>query len=197
MFENYIRYLNFIDEKLTRFFNKQKPYIFCKKGCAKCCKHAQFPYSLMEINYLLSGSMTLPPEVQEIISNNIARTLEERKNFKGEKFRYDCPFLINDECSVYEYRGLVCRSFGLMTVGQDDKTQAPFCYELGLNYSNVLDIETSKISVEKFKKLGVKEEPTAFNVSYETLADEDLARGFGFKFGDIKPLIEWFINENK
>lgn len=197
MIENYVKYLEFIDEKLARFFARQKPYIFCKKGCAKCCKQARFPYSLMEMNYLLQGSMQLSAEKQDIISNNIKKILEERKSFSGEKFYHDCPFLIDDECSVYEYRGLICRIFGLMTLGIDGKTLAPFCYELGLNYSNVLDPETGKVSIEKFKKLGIKEEPIIFNVSYETLVDEDLAKGFNFKFGEIKPLIEWFINEDK
>lgn len=213
MIENYVKYLEFIDEKLARFFEAQKPYIFCKKGCAKCCKQARFPYSLMEVNYLLRGSMQLPAEKQDIIAINIKKILDERKNFSGQKFYHDCPFLIDDECSVYEYRGLICRSFGLLTFDSNKNIQAPFCYEFGLNYSNVLDVETGKISIEKFKgvkgvnegvgELGlqasknyIKEVPTVFNVSYETLVDEDLAKGFNFRFGEIKPLIEWFIKED-
>ncbi len=192
MLENYVTYLKFLDEKFKRFFERQKPYIFCKRGCGKCCKGAQFPYSQVEMLYLLQGASQLDVETQKIIEENIEKTLEEKKNFKGEKFKYDCPFLINNECSVYEYRGIVCRAFGLMETTESGIIKAPFCYEIGLNYSNVMQEDGKNISVEKFKKLGVKEEPVAFNIGYKFLTDPDFERGFNFTFGDKKPLIEWF-----
>lgn len=191
---NYVTYLNFISEKLTKFFSKQKPYIFCQKGCAKCCKNAQFPYTLTEVTYLMSGVVGLDEYSQKRIESNLERIIEAKKNFKGEKFRYDCPFLLDDVCSVYEYRGLVCRGFGLLQNDKDGKVKVPFCCFEGLNYSNVMDDEGKKISPEKFSKLGVKEEPCAFNISYEFLTDPDFERGFNFKFGERKPLIEWFMN---
>ncbi|MCM1003348.1 MAG: YkgJ family cysteine cluster protein [Candidatus Gastranaerophilales bacterium] len=193
MIENYINYLNFVEEKLNKFFESQKPFICCKKGCGKCCKNAIFPYSLMEMNYLLSGMMFLSEEVQDEIAQNVQRILKAREDFKGEEFRYDCPFLINDECSVYDYRGVVCRAFGLMTQGKNKEIKVPFCCFDGLNYSNVVDYETSKVSPEKFAELGCKEEPTAFNVSYEFLTNTEFEKEFNFKFGEKKPLIEWFI----
>lgn len=190
--ENYINYLNFIEEKLNKFFESQKPFICCKKGCGKCCKNAIFPYSLTEMNYLLAGMMLLPEEVQDEIAKNVEKTLKAREEFNGEKFRYDCPFLINDECSVYDYRGVVCRAFGLMTQ-QKDGIKVPFCCFDGLNYSDVVDYETSKVSPEKYEKLGCKEEPTAFNVSYEFLTNPEFEKEFNFNFGTKKPLIEWFF----
>ena len=131
--------------------------------------------------------------LQTEVDKNIKQVLEDKKIFKGEKFRYNCPFLINNVCCVYEYRGLVCRSFGLMTNDINGKVQVPFCCFDGLNYSNVMDDEGKHVSREKFDKLGVEEEPTAFNVSYQFLTDPDFERGFNFVFGDKKPLIEWFI----
>lgn len=196
MVQNYVTYLNFISGKLEKFFEKQKPYIFCKKGCGKCCKNAQFPYTLIEINYLMSGVVKLDKSTQEIIEQNIEKIMQDKAVFEGEKFRYDCPFLIDNVCCVYDYRGLVCRSFGLMQNEENGKVKVPFCCFEGLNYSNVMDDEGKKVSPEKFKKLGVKEEPAAFNISYEFLTDPDFERGFNFKFGERKPLIEWFIAED-
>lgn len=193
--ENYINYLNFIDEKLNKFFESQKPFICCKKGCGKCCKNAIFPYSLIEMNYLLSGMMFLSDDVQDKIAQNVQSILKAREEFKGDKFRYDCPFLINDECSVYDYRGVVCRAFGLMTQYKDKPIKVPFCCFDGLNYSNVVDYETNKVSPEKFAELGCEEEPTAFNVSYEFLTNPEFEKEFNFKFGEKKPLIEWFIKK--
>lgn len=197
MIQNYVTYLKFLDEKFTRFFNKQKPFIFCKKGCAKCCKNAQFPYSEIEVEYLLLGAWQLKPEIKKIVADNLARITEEKNKYEGEKFRYDCPFLINNECAVYDYRGIVCRSFGLMTVGANEKIQVPFCCFEGFNYSNVIDYETKKVSQEKYKALGVEEEPSAFNISYEFLTDSDFERGFNFTFGERKPLIDWMIDKAK
>ena len=63
MFENYEKYLEFLNLKLQGFFENQKPYIFCKKGCAKCCKNAQFPFSCVEVAYLTSKLKTLDENI--------------------------------------------------------------------------------------------------------------------------------------
>lgn len=201
MIENYVLYLNFIQEKLDRFFASQKPYIFCKRGCGECCKHAQFPYSQIEATYLMHGASKLDNETADIVMENVKNILEAKNNFKGDlkNFDYDCPFLINNECCVYEYRGLICRSFGLMEYVEGGGVNIPFCYRLGLNYSNVIDHKTEtgkpRVSAERFKELGVKEEPSGFNTNYKFLTDEDFAKGFHFEFGEKKPLIQWFENK--
>ncbi len=193
MLQNYLVYLKFLDEKFTKFFNKQKPYIFCKKGCAKCCKNAEFPYSEIEILYLMTGAKLLPAEIQDKIKKNVEKIKAEKLKFDGKKFLYTCPFLIDNVCSIYNYRGIVCRSFGLMYKGADGKNKVPFCCFQGLNYSNVIEEKTNIVSGEKFKNLGVEDEPVAFNISYEFLTDPDFEKGFNFKFGDKKPMIEWFL----
>lgn len=195
MLNGYIAYLKFLNEKLEKFFESQKPFIFCKKGCAKCCKNAQFPYSVIEMKYLFNGLADLDKKTLAVIEQNLENILEKRKHFTGKKFRYDCPFLINNECSVYDYRGVVCRTFGLMTQYENEKLRAPFCTFQGLNYSNVLNLKKRTVSPRKYKKLNVKEEPLGFNISYKYLTDEEFERTFGFKFGDKKPLIEWFISD--
>lgn len=197
MIKNYINYLYFVDKKLSNFYEKQKTYIFCKKGCSMCCKNALFPYSKIEMDYLMIGAWQLDLETKKLVAENIKNICKERSDFIGKEFKYDCPFLINNECSVYKYRGIMCRSFGLMNIGADGRIKIPFCAFKGLNYSNVMEENSSKISAEKFEKLGVKEIPSAFNVSYEFLTDADFEKLFGFKFGSKKPLIEWFIDSNE
>lgn len=196
MFTNYEKYLNFIGSKIDKFFERQKPYIFCKKGCAKCCKNAEFPFSLIELKYLLTGFLQLEPEKQKIIEENLNKLKKEKEAFEGENFRYDCPFLINDECSVYPYRGVICRSFGLLSNGLDGHVKVPFCCYEGYNYSNVIDLDTKMISAEKVKTGNFKEEPLAFNVTYNYLTDADFEKEFNFQFGEKKPLLNWFIDEN-
>ena len=192
MINNYKKYLEFITSKIDKFFEAQKPYIFCKKGCAKCCKNAEFPFSVLEATYLSQGIDTLSTEIQQQIADKIEKISIEKENYKGEKFLYDCPFLIDDVCCLYEYRGIVCRTFGLITSDDDNRAKIPFCYKDGLNYSNVVDYKKNVISQEKCDALGFENEPVAYNISYNFLTGEGMEKAFNIKFGEKKPLIEWF-----
>lgn len=192
---NYANYLFFIQGKLNGFFEKQKPYIKCEKGCAKCCKNAEFPYSEVEIKYLMIGFSQLSQDVQDKITDNIQKTIDLKRNSTEEEFKYDCPFLIDDVCSVYPHRGLICRAFGLLTNGDDGRMKVPFCCFEGYNYSNVVDYETKTISKEKYDSLNEEQKPVAFNTSYKFLTHEDFARGFEFEFGEKKQLIDWFMDK--
>ena len=195
MLKNYINYLNFIDGKLHKFFDMQKAYIFCKKGCGLCCKNAEFPYYKIELQYLILGARLLDLKSKNSINNNIKKILNEKSKFNDKNFKYNCPFLINNKCSVYEYRGIICRAFGLINIGQDGRFKVPFCCFKGFNYSSVIEEDSNIISAEKYKQLGVKEVPSAFNVNYNFLTDTDFEKIFKFKFGDKKPLINWFLDE--
>lgn len=195
MLKNYINYLDFLDNKLETFFEKQKPFICCKKGCGMCCKNAQFPYTKIEMAYLMAGAWQLDLKTKKIIANNVKKIKLAKKRFKGKDFKYDCPFLINDVCSVYNYRGIICRSFGLLNVGADGRIKVPFCCFQGFNYANVMEDGGNKISAEKCKKLGAKEEPVAFNTSYQFLTNTDFGKLFNFEFGETKTLIDWIIDD--
>ena len=188
---NFIKYLNFLQNNLDKFFEQQTPYISCKKGCGLCCQNAQFPFSEMEFNYLIQGSLTLPKEMQQKVEENITKTKKEKSNFEGDIFKYDCPFLVDNVCSIYEHRGIVCRTFGLIEA-TEEKAKIPFCHSNGLNYSNVVDEEKKTISQEKYLSLNEKKRPLAYNINYKFLTSEKVEKEYGFEFGEKKPLIDWF-----
>lgn len=195
MINNYTAYLNMISEKIDSFFKKQQPFIFCKKGCAKCCTNAQYPFTEIEYKYLITGYNTLPFDKQTKIYNNIKNTINEKHKSKEKIFTYKCPFLLDNQCSVYKYRGIICRTFGLL-VADDHGSDIPFCALEGLNYSNVYDQKKHLISSAMYNKLGVKDEPLAFNVQHNFLTSKEFADAYGFKFGKTKPLIDW-LEETK
>lgn len=189
---DYLLYIAYLTQKLNKFFEAQKPYIFCKKGCSKCCKNGQYPFSKLEYEFIMIGFSKLPCELQKKITEKISKLKSEKKNFNGE-FTYVCPFLINNVCSVYEFRGIICRSFGLMSINPKGATKIPFCAYEDLNYSNVMDRETGIISTEKYKSLGDNiPEPLAYNVGYSFLTSKDIEENFHIDFGDKKSLIDWF-----
>ena len=145
----------------------------------------------MEFNYLIQGSLNLSQEVQNKIEKNIENILKDKKEFDGEIFKYNCPFLIDNICSVYEHRGIICRSFGLIEA-TEDKAKIPFCHQNKLNYSSVVDEEKNTISQEKYLALNEEKSPLAYNINYNFLTSEKAEQKFGFEFGDKKPLIDWF-----
>lgn len=191
--ENYLIYLSYIDKKLEKYFNDQAPYIFCKKGCARCCQYGDYPFSEIEIKYLMEGFSTLSQDKKQAILKNIEKIKEEKQNFTGEQFTYQCPFLLNNECSVYQHRGIICRTFGLISAREDENSKIPFCAYEGLNYSNVLDAENGIISEEKFLALNTDQEPLAYNIRYKTLTNNNFEEVFKIKFGEVKSLIDWFM----
>ncbi len=187
---DYLLYIAYLNKKLAGFFENQSPYIFCKKGCSKCCENGEYPFSQAEFNFLMIGFSKLPPEKQKIITEKISQIKSQKQT---EGFTYECPFLINKECSVYDFRGIICRSFGLMSINPEGLSKIPFCAFEGLNYSNVVDNETKIISMEKYKKLGENiPEPLAFNTGYKFLTSDEIAKNFHINFGEKKALIDWF-----
>jgi len=191
MADEYLRFLAFLTGKLEKYFEAQSPYVFCKKGCAKCCQSGEYPFSKIEFDFLSIGFYQLPSDIQKLIKDKIVKIKQDKFNSKSLPFMYECPFLINNECSVYKYRGIICRTFGLLSSKDDETPKVPFCAYEGLNYSNVLDTSTNIISEEKFNKLNTDKQPLVYNISYKFLTSEQVEDTFGFKFGEKRPLIDW------
>ncbi len=192
-FIKFKQYLNTIDEVLKGYFEHQKEYIFCKKGCAHCCEIGQYPYSELEFRYLLLGFFKIPLKEQQEVIKRIQNLKKEYQETEDKKeFRHRCPFLSEDKsCTVYEYRGLICRTFGLITLLDSGKCAIPFCQELGLNYSNVFDNKTRKIDFDEIEKRGYKNIPHPRKTNIKTLMSPEMFEGEPIDFGEIKSLIEW------
>lgn len=184
MIGNYEKFLNELDKKLEDFFDKQKDYICCKKGCAICCSKGDYPYSQLEFTYLTQGFINLPNDLKLIIQKNIQKLLEEKQSYKGERFEHKCPFLINDECSVYKYRGIICRTFGLCYYDDvKDYVRLPGCVYDGLNYSNVFDKNSNTLNIDKIIKLNLRTD--------KILQSKD-AKKYNLEMGEIRPILDWF-----
>lgn len=191
--EKYKVYLTYLNEKLDKFFEEQSPYIFCKAGCSHCCENGEYPLSELEFAYLMLGAQTLSTEVTTHIEQNLLKLKEEKSQHKtDEPFTHQCPFLINKKCALYEFRAIICRSHGLAFLGKDNNILVPSCVNKGLNYSNVYDFESKKISIEKFKSLGITQEPLAHNIRLGFLTSNEITQKLQLKFGEIKPLLNWF-----
>lgn len=139
---NYPKFIENLDKKLQGYFWEYKDYINCKKGCSFCCQKGDYPISELEFKYIMLGYMETAEEVKSKIKHNIEQMQE------GEK----CPFLVNNICSVYKYRPLVCRVHGLAYKG-NKYVILPYCTNEKKNYhrvynNNILNIEPIKENLD-------------------------------------------------
>lgn len=197
MLEKYRKYLDNVDASLGEFFEIQKPYICCKEGCSSCCETGEYPITDLEFQYLMIGYSKLKEEDKNIIKENVDKVKKEKKeNPKDQKFMHRCPFLIDKKCSVYSYRGLICRNHGLVyyTTDKNDKLLyiVPHCVNDGLNYSSVFDDEMGTLSSKKWEETGIEVEPVSYNIGTKFLRNNHTTKALELEFGEEKAIIDWF-----
>lgn len=170
-----------LDKILDKIYSSQKQYINCKKGCSYCCSKGDYPISQPEFSYLTQGFIDLPQTTKIIVQQNIRKLLADKKEYKGERFEHECPFLINGECCVYDYRGIICRTFGLAYYDDEKKyVRLPDCVTKGLNYSQYYDSETKILNIKEVPKI---------NLRIDKIFEMDFAKNFDYI--EIKPMLEW------
>lgn len=192
-FDNYEKYLEIIMSYIDKRFEEQAEYICCSEGCAGCCKTdvRGITYTDLEFEYLTYGFEQLDENTKTKILENLEKMFEEKSQFS-------CPFLLNNRCSVYKYRSLICRTFGLLITTYDEESVIPFCIHQGLNYSKVYDKKTNKISAELVEKGNYKVEPKFFPFNKTLLCNLNIVKELGIDFKGFKNfgeyLEEWYNN---
>ncbi len=94
--------LNFVRQQIDSLNNKIKPEdVTCKKGCSFCCYH-EISSSLSELKSIRSELTT-----EQLEKFNYQSIFETWNSIDYEK--RSCPILINNECSKYNNRPLICR----------------------------------------------------------------------------------------
>lgn len=91
-----------ISDSMTQAYLEQVGPVMCKKGCSNCCKNPVVPFTepeLIGISWYATEKLTNP--VREQI----------KQRLYDHEATVECPFLLNNECSVYEVRPLICRQF--------------------------------------------------------------------------------------
>lgn len=183
MLKRYELFLKDLDNRLSEYYNAHKNYICCKRGCSECCEIGEYPFSRLEAEYIMSGFIKLPPDKQKIIKQNIQKLREEKLNNQKERFTYKCPFLLDKECALYQYRGIVCRTFGLAYIS-DNKVILPECVNSGKNYSSVYLPDKGEIIINN---------PIKENLHINKILKNPQAETHNLECGEIRPLIEWFL----
>ena len=158
----YKNFLAQLDQRLEKYFLEHKNYIQCKKGCSFCCEKGDYPITQMELEYLMQGYIALSDNEKQIV----------QKNIKTIKKGGACPFLINQECSIYQYRPIICRTHGLAYLCRKNLVKVPFCVHNDKNYSEVF--YNGEITIN----------PVLENLDTTSVLKE-------FNYGEIRNLYDW------
>ena len=191
---DYAQFLLLLTSKINAHFERQKEYLHCKEGCSMCCEQGEYPCSELEYEFLKIGMTLLDEATLKEIEENVAKIKEEKANFKGKNFSYKCPFLINKRCSIYNFRMIICRTFGIPFYMEEDNIlvlKIPFCVHHGLNYSEVYDPVEKTFSQQMYEKTGYKNPPLASNFSLSFIINKLGKEAMKLDFGEEKSLIDW------
>ena len=173
MLRKYEKFLKEFDKKLTKYFNQHSEYICCKEGCSGCCEIGDYPFTQLEMMYLMEGFKNLPRDIQLMVRNNLVQI---KNNRVSTHLYYKCPFLINNKCSVYKYRGITCRTYGLGYLINKKTVKLPECVNEGKEFKD------NQLSIEPIKE----------NLSLLEVTNGILAKKYKLDFGLSRSLIDWF-----
>jgi len=101
--------------EMLKFHKKNKRKIACFQGCYSCCLNPVVPITQIEL-------MGISWYVSEIIKDSAIRD-NLKVQMENHKDNLSCPFLVNQECSIYPLRPIACREFHIIgkacTTGED------------------------------------------------------------------------------
>ena len=122
--EMYRQLIEGVNDLTSQLNERYQAHLQCGAGCSGCCHHhlSIFP---VEAVVLTEAIHTLPETTQKRIQQQAIEVIA--REAKGESVA--CPLLVDNLCSVYVSRPLICRTQGLPLLFEvDDGTQEiDFC----------------------------------------------------------------------
>jgi hypothetical protein len=115
-----------VDRLAARLASRYARHLACRAGCSGCCHHhlSVFP---VEADAAREAIEALPPEIRAVVERQ-AREITRRE---ADDQPVACPLLVEDRCSIYEARPLICRTQGLPLLiqieGGDGEPEVDFC----------------------------------------------------------------------
>jgi len=122
---DYHQLLAALDTEIVRIGEIHGATLSCGPGCASCCR--AFSVLSIEAACVQEAIASLDKARQERLSRNLAEG-DDR-----------CPLLIDDLCSVYAARPVICRTQGLPLAYVDEERQAIEVSACPLNFPDDYD----------------------------------------------------------
>lgn len=118
--QDYRQLIDSLDAEIARIGEMHGALLSCGPGCAACC--LAFSVLPIEAACMRKAIGALPSVSRDRL----------KKNLPGDNER--CPLLIDDLCSIYAARPVICRTQGLPLAYVDEERQAIEVSACGLNF---------------------------------------------------------------
>lgn len=120
-FGKYSGFIEKLDLEISSLEKKNAQHITCFPGCSSCCK---VPRSVLPIEafWIIQKTAIDKDSLGRVFSN-----VEESEN---------CPFLVEDLCTIYEDRPVICRTHGLPLLNFFSETNDYHISHCDLNFKS-------------------------------------------------------------
>lgn len=124
MTDFYRQLIKQVDKLTAKLSSHYAQHLVCRAGCSGCCHHHLSVFAV-EAATVREAVEALPESLRARLQQQAREVLELET--RGE--RVACPMLINDRCSIYESRPLICRTQGLplLIKAEDGEADVDFC----------------------------------------------------------------------
>jgi uncharacterized protein len=121
---SYKKFIEQVDLLSAKFQARYSKHLVCRAGCSGCCHHHLSVFAV-EAEETRAAIESLPAPIRASVEEQ-AREVIKREAL-GEKVA--CPLLVDDRCSIYESRPLICRTQGLplLLETEDGEQEVDFC----------------------------------------------------------------------
>ncbi len=124
MLSAYHQFIEQVDELAARLAARYSKHLVCRAGCSGCCRHhlSVFP---VEARAARAAIEALPDDLRLRVEQQAREVIE--REAAGEPVA--CPLLVDDRCSIYQSRPLICRTQGLplLIEAEDGEPEVDFC----------------------------------------------------------------------
>ena len=122
--EMYRQLIEGVNDLTSQLNERYQAHLQCGAGCSGCCHHHLSVFAVEAA--VLTEAIQALPEAQQTRIRQQANEVKEREA-KGESVA--CPLLVDNLCSVYESRPLICRTQGLPLLyeADDGAQEIDFC----------------------------------------------------------------------
>jgi len=106
----------FCDEAVPILLDEYRPSLDCQQGCSFCCRKPGILVSIPELLRIVTCLDAKSREAVAVRAREYVARMAGRDVHAATSESVPCPLLVDDRCSVYEKRPLVCRGYNSTSV---------------------------------------------------------------------------------
>lgn len=161
-----------VGQHFDQAMDRQPGAMQCKAGCSQCCKPGLSVFGIegAKIEQALLALRQSAPKLRQKVQDQGQEALDQPST------QQSCPLLVDDHCTVYEQRPLICRSHGLPIKRKD----SPDIQNCALNFqesapqpASILALDALNLPLSVSAEMWHRATSTPLRVSLASLAAQD------------------------